>query len=51
MISTFPFREFVDAGGLFSLGPNLDNFTRLAAEYVDKIAKGTKATSANRTAH
>jgi putative ABC transport system substrate-binding protein len=36
----FGFREFVDAGGLISYGPNfIDIFTR-AAEFTDKILRG-----------
>jgi putative ABC transport system substrate-binding protein len=44
MISAFAFREFVDAGGLFSYGPNLVSLSRRAAEYVDMIAKGARTT-------
>jgi putative ABC transport system substrate-binding protein len=36
-------REFVEAGGLLSLGPNLVDSYRLAATHVDKILKGAKA--------
>jgi putative ABC transport system substrate-binding protein len=36
------FREFVDAGGLMSYGPNLPDLFRRAAEFVDKILRGTK---------
>jgi putative ABC transport system substrate-binding protein len=33
-------REFVDAGGLISYGPNLPDLFRRAATYVDRIFKG-----------
>jgi putative tryptophan/tyrosine transport system substrate-binding protein len=40
----FGFREFVDAGGLISYGPNfIDLFTR-AGEFTDKILRGAKPT-------
>jgi putative tryptophan/tyrosine transport system substrate-binding protein len=35
-------REFVDAGGLMSYGPNLQALFRRAATYVDRIVKGAK---------
>jgi putative ABC transport system substrate-binding protein len=36
------YKEFVEAGGLMSLGPNLTHQYRRAAIFVDKILKGTK---------
>ena len=38
----YGFREFVEAGGLISYGPNFPDLFRRAAEYVDKILRGTK---------
>lgn len=35
-------RENVDAGGLMSYGPNLADLHRRAADFVDKILRGTK---------
>jgi putative tryptophan/tyrosine transport system substrate-binding protein len=35
-------REYVDAGGLVSYGPNWTDLFRRAADYVDKILRGTK---------
>jgi putative ABC transport system substrate-binding protein len=40
--SAYPAREYVEAGGLASYGPDLNNNMRRAAIYVDKILKGTK---------
>ena len=36
------FREFVEAGSLISYGPSLPDLFRRAADYVDKILRGTK---------
>jgi putative ABC transport system substrate-binding protein len=38
----FPFRDYVEAGGLMSYGANLLEQWRRAAHYVDKILLGTK---------
>jgi putative ABC transport system substrate-binding protein len=38
----YPASEFVDAGGLMSYAPNYEDLWRRAAEFVDKILKGTK---------
>ena len=42
--SVFGQREHVDAGGLLSYGTNIPAMYRRAADYVDKIARGTKTT-------
>ncbi|MFL6799420.1 MAG: ABC transporter substrate-binding protein [Xanthobacteraceae bacterium] len=36
------FREYAEAGGLVSYGPNLPDLFRRAADYVDKILRGAK---------
>jgi putative tryptophan/tyrosine transport system substrate-binding protein len=40
--ASFPGREFVDAGGLSSYGPNLAGVYHLAGTYVGKVLKGAK---------
>jgi ABC-type uncharacterized transport system substrate-binding protein len=37
----YNFREYVEAGGLMSYGPNFPDLFRRAAEFVDKILRGT----------
>jgi putative tryptophan/tyrosine transport system substrate-binding protein len=36
------FREYVESGGLMSYGPNFPDLFRRAADYVDKILRGSK---------
>jgi putative ABC transport system substrate-binding protein len=43
MPSVFAFREFVEAGGLMSYGPDLVSMFRRCATYVDKILRGERA--------
>jgi putative ABC transport system substrate-binding protein len=40
--SMFPFREFVEEGGLMSYTPDWPAIYRRAGSYVDKIARGAK---------
>jgi putative ABC transport system substrate-binding protein len=38
----YAFREYVQAGGLMSYGPNFPDLFRRSGDYVDKILRGTK---------
>jgi ABC-type uncharacterized transport system substrate-binding protein len=40
--TVFPYREYLDAGGLIAYGPNVADLYRRIATYVDKILKGAK---------
>lgn len=42
MASIFGFRQWVDAGGLISYGPNNAKLMSRVAEYVDRLARGAK---------
>ena len=42
MPAIYPYRFYVEAGGLISYGPNLIDLYRRAATYVDRILKGEK---------
>jgi putative tryptophan/tyrosine transport system substrate-binding protein len=41
-LATVGFRDFVDAGGLISYGPNFADLFRHAAEFADKVLCGAK---------
>jgi putative tryptophan/tyrosine transport system substrate-binding protein len=40
--TVYPWRDFVDVGGLMAYGPNFADLYRRAATYVNKILKGAK---------
>ena len=42
MPTMYGFREYVEAGGLVSYGPNIPDLFRRTADYVDKIMRGAK---------
>jgi len=42
IVTMFGFREWTDAGGLMSYGANISSMHRLAAGYVDRVARGVK---------
>src|SRR5215813_6505103 len=42
LLTIYNDRDFVDAGGLMSYGPNMSDLFRRVAAYVHKILKGTK---------
>jgi putative ABC transport system substrate-binding protein len=43
VVTAYPSREFVDAGGLLSYGPSYPDLYRRAGGMIDKILKGAKA--------
>ena len=40
--ASYPTAEFIEAGGLMTYSPNINDLSRRAATFVDKILKGTK---------
>jgi putative ABC transport system substrate-binding protein len=42
IVTMFGFREWADAGGLMSYGVSVSSMQRLAAGYVDRVARGVK---------
>ena len=42
IVTMFGFREWTDAGGLMSYGASVSSMLRLAAGYVDRVARGVK---------
>jgi putative ABC transport system substrate-binding protein len=42
IVTMFGFREWTDAGGLMSYGASVASMQRLAAGYVDRVARGVK---------
>ena len=42
LIAVYEHRQFPEAGGLISYGPNLVDMQRRAAKYIDKILRGAK---------
>ena len=42
LVAVYEHRDFVEAGGLLSYGPNFEELWRGAARYVDKILRGAK---------